>query len=277
MDDKYLANGNDSGKLTYSQTTPMLGVVYKATPALNFYASAARGFETPTLNELFYSGNGNGFNFGLKPARSTHLEVGAKAFLGSDTRANLALFQVRTDDELVVDISSGGRTSYKNASRTLRQGIELAVDSTWSHGFTSRVALTGLRAVYDDSFTSTSSGTVPAGNRIPAVPAATLFGELAWKDPLTGLSAGVETIARGKMYVEDSNTQQAAPGYALINLRVGAEQKSGPWVFKQFVRVDNLFDRQYIGSVVVGDANGRFYEPAPGRNWLAGVSVRYRY
>lgn len=277
VDDKYLANGNDSGKLTYSQTTPMLGVVYKATPALNFYASAARGFETPTLNELFYSGNGNGFNFGLKPARSTHLEVGAKAFLGSDTRANLALFQVRTDDELVVDISSGGRTSYKNASRTLRQGVELAVDSTWSHGFTSRVALTGLRAVYDDSFTSTSSGTVPAGNRIPAVPAATLFGELAWKDPLTGLSAGVETIARGKMYVEDSNTQQAAPGYALINLRVGAEQKSGPWVFKQFVRVDNLFDRQYIGSVVVGDANGRFYEPAPGRNWLAGVSVRYRY
>ncbi len=276
VEDSYLANGNDSGKLTYTQTTPVMGVVYKVTPAVNLYASAARGFETPTLNELFYSGNGGGFNFGLKPARSTHLEVGAKAFLGNDTRANLAFFQVRTEDELVVDISNGGRTSYKNASQTLRQGVEFSLDSSWRHGFSSHLALTGLRAVYDDSF-KVGNSTIPSGNRIPGVPATSLFAELAWKDPLTGLSAGVETIARGKMYVEDSNTQQAAPGYAIVNLRVGAEQKSGPWVLKEFVRLENLFDRQYVGSVVVGDGNGRFYEPAPGRNWLAGVSLRYRY
>jgi iron complex outermembrane receptor protein len=42
--------------------------MYKFSPALHAYASAARGFETPTLNELFYSGTGGGFNFRLQPA-----------------------------------------------------------------------------------------------------------------------------------------------------------------------------------------------------------------
>ncbi|NMM26193.1 MAG: TonB-dependent receptor [Glaciimonas sp.] len=270
VDDSFISNGNDSGSLNYRRTTPLLGLLYKATPALNLYASAAKGFETPTLNELFYSGNGNGFNFNLKPAHSTHLEVGAKALLGSDTRINVALFQVRTDNELTVDASSGGRTSYKNAGATLRQGLELSLDTIWKHGFSGRLALTGLYAVYDQAF-----GTVPAGNRLPGVPRATLYGELAWKDAPSGLSAAIETIANSKVYVEDSNIETPAPGYALANLRFGAEQQLGVWRLQQFVRINNLLNRNYIGSVIVGDNNKRYYEPAPGRNWMLGASVQY--
>jgi iron complex outermembrane recepter protein len=266
--DRFLSNGNDSGSLSYSRTTPVLGLVYKATPALNLYASAARGFETPTLNELFYSGSGSGFNFALKPARSNHLEVGAKAFIGNDTRINAALFQVRTDDELVVDVSSGGRTSYKNASTTRREGVEVSLETSWQHGVTGRLALTALRAVYDQGF-----GSVPAGNKLPGVPATSLYGELAWKGT-SGLHAAVEAIANGKVYVEDSNLETPAPGYAIANLRFSAEQQAGVWRLKQFVRVNNLFDRRYAGSVIVGDAGKRYYEPAPGRNWLLGVSAQ---
>jgi iron complex outermembrane receptor protein len=274
VDDRFLSNGNDSGSLSYSRTTPVLGLVYKATPALNLYASAAKGFETPTLNELFYSGSGSslgGFNFNLKPARSNHLEVGAKALLGSDTRVNVALFQVRTDDELVVDANSNGRTSFKNASKTLREGVELSLDTAWQHGLSSRLALTALRAIYDQGF-----GSVPAGNRLPGVPGTSLYGELAWKDA-SGLSAAVEAIANGKVFVEDSNAETPAPGYAIANLRLGAEQQVGAWRLKQFVRVNNLFDRSYVGSVIVGDASKRFYEPAPGRNWLLGLSAQYTF
>lgn len=276
VQDQYLSNGNDSGKLTYSQTTPMFGVVYKLNPLVNVYASAARGFETPTLNELFYSGSGNGFNFGLKPARSRHLEGGVKAIVGSDTQLNAAVFQVNTNDELVVDTAIGGRTSYKNASKTLRQGIELALDTAFSHSVTGRLAFTTLRAVYDESFSGGGS-TIPSGNRIPGVPASSLFGDLTWKDAPTGLFAGVEVLSRSKVYVEDSNSQKAAPGYTVTSLRAGAEQRSGGWKTKEFVRLDNLFDRQYIGSVIVGDGNNRFYEPAPGRNWLLGASAQYSF
>ena len=96
--DQFLTNGNDSGGVDYRHTTPLAGVLYKLTPILNVYASAARGFEAPTLNELFYSGSGAGFNFGLAPAIGTHLEAGIKAMAAPGVRINAALFQVRTKD-----------------------------------------------------------------------------------------------------------------------------------------------------------------------------------
>jgi len=278
VDDHYVAtgNGDDSGNVSYEKTTPMLAALYKLTPAVNLYASAARGFETPTLNELFYSGANGSFSYSLKPALSTHLETGLKAYVGNDSRLDLALFQVRTTDELVVAASSGGRTSYQNAGQTMRRGLELALDSRWAGNFSSRVAYTYLDARYDEDFTS-SSGAVPAGNRLPGVAANTLFGEVAWKHPASGFHTAVEGIMRSKMYVEDSNSQPAAPSYAIANLRAGFDLRYGALTLRSFARLDNIFDRQYVGSVVVGDSNGRYYESAPGRNWLLGLSARYAF
>ena len=267
--DQYNSNGNDSGRVDYRHTTPVFGALYKVSPTLNVYASAARGFEAPTLNELFYSGTGAGFNFRLQPATSNHLEAGVKAYLGSDTRINAALFRVRTDDELVVDVASGGRTSYRNASQTLRQGAELSLDSSLGAGFTGKLAMTLLRATYETGF-----GAVAAGSRLPGVANANLFGELAWKNRSDSLGAAIETIASGKVFAEDANAEIPAPGYAVVNARVQAKQELGGWRFKQFVRLNNLADKQYVGSVIVGDANKRYYEAAPGRNWMAGFSAQ---
>jgi iron complex outermembrane receptor protein len=270
--DHYLSNGDDSGSVDYSRTTPLLGVLYKLAPTLNLYASAARGFETPTLNELFYSGAGGGFNFALKAATSTHLEAGAKALVGEHTRINVAVFQARTQDELVVDTSVGGRTSYRNASSTLRQGLELSFDAELASNFSSRVALTALRAIYDTGF-----GSVPEGSRLPGVPKASLYGELAWKADSGRLGAALETIANGKVYPDDANQATPAPGYTIFNARVQANQKLGGWRVKEYARLNNLFDRTYIGSVIVGDTNKRYYEAAPGRNWVLGASAQYQF
>ncbi len=257
VQDRYIVtgNGDDSGSVSYDKTTPTLAAMYRVNDALNVYASVARGFEAPTFNEMFYSSNGGSFNLSLKPATSLHYEIGAKAMLGAGTRLDVALFQIKTQDELVVLSSSGGRTAYQNAGKTERQGLEVAVDSRWTEQLSSRLAYTWLDATYSESF-SNSNGTVTAGNRLPGVAAHNLFGELAWRHQPTGFHAAIEGIVRDKVYVEDSNQSQAAPGYAIANL---------------------IFDRQYIGSVIVGDSNGRFYESAPGRNWLAGVSARYAF
>ena len=272
VSDRFVSNGNDSGSVDYSKLTPVVAALYKVTPQLNLYASAARGFETPTLNELFYSAGGTGFNYRLGPATSRNIELGAKAKLGDHTRVDLALFQVRTDDELVVESSGGGRTSYRNASETLRRGAELSLDSELGAGFSARAALTLLRATYETGF-----GSVPAGSRLPGVPRAQLFGELAWKDQAGRFGAALETLASSKVYAEDANAEQPAPGYAVVNARVQARQSVGPWRFRQFVRLNNLFDRSYVGSVIVGDANRRYYEAAPGRQWMVGVSAQYTF
>jgi iron complex outermembrane receptor protein len=261
--DHYTSNGDDSGSINFSHTTPVAGALYKLSPVLNVYASAARGFEAPTLNELFYSGAGAGFNFRLQAATSVHVETGIKAVVGTSTRINAALFQVKTRDELVVDVSGGGRTSYRNAGRTLRRGAELAMDSSFGAGFSARLAMTLLRATYDQ------------GTRLPGVPKANLFGELAWKNSGDTLGAAMEAIASAKMYADDANADIPAPGYALLNARVQAKQDLAGWRLKQFARLNNLANRKYVGSLIVGDANKRYYEAAPGRNWLLGFSAQH--
>ena len=199
--DQYLLNGNDGGSRNYTKATPVLGVVYKLTPAVNLYASAAKGFETPTLNEMFYSGNGGSFNFGLNPARSNHYEVGAKAFIGENSRLNVALFQITTDDELVVDSATGGRTSYKSVGKTLRQGIEASFDTAWRRDLSSRFAVSHIRAIYDGSFTTgtgTSVKTIGDGNAIPGIPRSTVFGDLAWK-----ITPAITTACRRRLSQQD--------------------------------------------------------------------------
>lgn len=278
VNDKFFSNGNGdaSGNKTYQKNTPSVSVMYAFTPDLHGYISAGKGFETPTQAELAYApGDIEGFNFGLKPSESTQYEVGLKAQVNNSTRVNAAVFQITTEDELVVNASKDGRTSYQNAGRTLRRGFELGIESQLSEQWSANLAYTRLQATYDSNF-SNSGKTVEKGNYLPGVPQTTLFAELNWK-PRDWVSTAVEGMYRSKIYVEDTNQKQAAPAYSVFNWRARFEQKVEHWTFHQALRLDNLLDRQYIGSVIVGDGNDRYYEAAPGRSWYAGAGAQYSF
>ncbi len=273
VDDRYLSNGDDSGSRTYQRNTPAFGVLYAFSPELHGYVSAGRGFETPTLTELAYSPAG-GFNLGLDPATSTQYEAGIKARLDT-LRVNAAVFHIDTDDELVVASSAGGRTTYQNAAQTRRRGVELSLEQQWSEQWRASLAYTWLQARYAQDFTS-NNRLIESGNRLPGVPQSTLYGELAWQ-PQGGVDLALEGLYRSAVEVEDSNQAKAAPSYAVFNARVRLEQAIDHWTFGQTLRLDNLLDRDYIGSVIVADGNGRYYEPAPGRNWYLGADLAYRF
>lgn len=277
VEDRYIRanNPDDSGSVRFSKTTPALGVSYALSPATNLYASVGAGYETPTLNELSYATPTTGFNFGLRPSTSRQAEIGIKTFVSDNARINAALFRIETDDEIVVSASEEGRTSYQNAGRTLRQGIELAAHAELTRTLTARASLTWMQAEYDEAFTSRGT-TVAAGNRIPGVPRIAAFAELAWQ-ATPGVTLAGEVLHRGEVEVSDLNNDRAAPAYTLFNLRLSAEQRQGPWTFGQLLRLDNVLDRKYVGSVIVGDSNKRYYEPGPERSVYAGVSASYRF
>ena len=283
VDDRYVAPGNpdDSGSVRYGEWTGAAGATYALTPTLSSYAAVGRGFETPTLNELFYRPDGgSGLNFSLAPATSDHLEAGLK-LEGTRTAATLALFGIRTDNEIVVAQSAGGRTSYRNAGRTRRLGAEAAVDAQLDHGFGAYGAFTWLDAEFADAFaacagTPCSPTVVPAGNRLPGVPATAFFGELAWRDAASGFTTALEARWKGKVYVDDRNTD-AAGSFLVMSWRAGFSRRFGDLAVEPFVRVDNLFDRGYVGSVIVNEANGRYFEPSPERSFFAGVVLRQAF
>jgi len=271
------ANPDDSGNLSYSNTSPVAGLAFRVAPEISLYASAGRGFETPTFAELAYRRNSAGLNFALKPSRSTSAEIGLKGRIGDNQHVTLARFDTATRDEIVIDTASGGRTIFKNAGRTRRTGWEASWQAVLPAGFDTRVAYTALDARYDEAFTSGANASiVPVGNKLPGVPGTSLYAALQWQHFESGFSAALEARHNSKVYVDDQNSDAAA-AYTLANLRLGFEQKARDWRFAETLRIDNLTDRTYIGSVIVADGNGRFFEPAPRRNLSLIFSARHAF
>jgi iron complex outermembrane receptor protein len=275
-EDRYVVgpNPDDSGTRTYTNTSPIAGVVWHATDALNVYASYGQGFETPTFAELAYRPAGAGLNLALDAATSTSVEVGLKWLPSTSQRVNLAAFAADTSQEIVVDTATGGRTTYRNASNTRRRGFEAAWDGEFAAGVTVHANYSWLDATFRDSFvTGIPPSLVLAGSRLPGVPSQQAYGVVTWTPGgYGGFSASAEVQYVGRVYVNDRNTAYA-PAYAIGNARIGFAQTAGRARFTQYVRVNNIADASYIGSVIVGDTNGRYFEPAPGRNWFAGASV----
>ena len=58
---------------------------------------------------------------------------------------------------------------------------------------------------------------------------------------------------------------------------IGLDHLYADWSLNGFARVDNLFDKNYAGSVIVNDSNSRFFEPADGRNWSAGIKLTKQF
>jgi iron complex outermembrane receptor protein len=274
--DHYIAAGNpdDSGSRHYRRTTPVAALLWQPVDTMALYVSYGEGFETPTFAELAYRPGATGLNLDLNAATSQAVEVGFKAVLGARHRINAAAFAIDTEDEIVANTATGGRTTFRNAGKTRRRGVELAWDGELGYGLTSHVALTWLRAEFASDFTTgTPPLAVPSGNKLPGVPSRTAYGELAWTPAaLPWLSAAVEVLHVDRLYVNDRNSD-FAPAYTTVNLRAGVEHRRGNLRGRAFVRVNNVADRDYVGSVIVGDTNGRFFEPAPGRNYFVGATL----
>ncbi|WP_271644355.1 TonB-dependent receptor family protein, partial [Acinetobacter baumannii] len=122
-EDNYLSNGDDSGKTDYDKVLPSVALSWQILPELMAYVSYAKGFETPTFTEMAYRPDGqSGFNFDLTASTSDTYETGLKSQnqLGDFT---LAVFQTKTKDDIVSAGNSNGRSTFRNADKTLREGV----------------------------------------------------------------------------------------------------------------------------------------------------------
>ena len=265
-------NGDDSGDASYHKWLPAGSLKYALTDAWNVYLSAGRGFETPTMNELSYrSDNQSGLNFGLKPSTNDTVEIGSKTRIGNGL-FTAALFQTNTDNEIVVDSSSGGRTSYKNAGKTRRQGMELGLDQQFGESWRLKAAWTWLDATYRTNVCDDASCN---GNRIPGIARNMGYASFGYQ-PEQGWYAGSDIRYMSDIMANDENTAKA-PSWTVVGLTTGYKWSYGRMDMDLFGRIDNLFDREYVGSVIVNESNGRYYEPAPGRNYGIGLNLAWRF
>lgn len=284
-DDLYLPDGNGSGSVRFSAISPVLGLTYHATDNLNLYVNYGKGFETPTLAEVAYTDNGASttalFNPGLRASSSQHYELGAKWVPTPQSRLDANLFQVRASDEIVVASSSSGRTAFKNAPGTTRTGLEISAKALLHPHWQASLAASWIDARFSQAYANSTSR-VAEGNKLPGIPSSFVFSELLWSSQTLdvaqprrgsqGTRAGLELTSAGRMFANDTNTA-SADGYTTLNAKISQGWAVGPATLVAYGRIDNLTDKRYVGSVIVNQAAGQYYEPAPGRTWSLGLRL----
>ena len=292
--DLFYATGNggtdDSGTQVMTNTSPVFGATFKINPKFNLYANYGRGFETPTFAEMGYSDvtSGAGPNLSMAPSRSKNYEIGAKAFLTDNTRVNIALFKVDAKNEIIAYSWDSAKNiySYASTANTERKGIEISLDSRLPNNFNFYGAYSMMDAEFRNRFTeqvvdgsngtNAVSRTIIPGLNIPATYKNTCFAEFSWKYPVYGFSTAAEVVYFSDTYAYDTNNVAYRPGaYTIANLRGSLEQKVDRWTLKEFVRIDNIFDRTYVSNVKVNTTSP--FEPGLDRNYTLGLSASYKF
>ena len=200
-----------------------------------------------------------------------------------------AVFEARTDDEIGVATNAGGRSTFQNVGRTTRRGVEIGAGWAITKSLRTQLALTWLNARYDDSFVTCAGvpcnaanpqnqATVPAGNRIAGTSPKSVYAEVAWQPWADGATElGAEWRGQDRVAVNDRNTDYAG-GWGTMALRASHAIRFGDNSrLEGLLRVDNLFDRAYAGSVIVNEGNQRFFETAAPRAWYLGVKWRQAF
>ncbi|ENU19931.1 hypothetical protein F994_01559 [Acinetobacter bohemicus ANC 3994] len=265
-------NADDSGKTDYDKLLPSAAFTWEISPQLSTYLSYAQGFETPTFTEMAYPTTGTaGINFALKPSSSDNYELGLKA-QNSFGNFTAAIFHSETQDDIVSAGTLDGRSTFQNADKTLRQGVELSWNKNLWRDLTAQASYSYLDATLDADIPNIDpQKVVYSGNYIPGVAKNQAYVALGWQ-PETGFNAGIDVRYMDKIYVNDSNSD-VAPSYTVTSANIGYVWKNNDWKVRSYARVDNMFDENYVGSVIVNDGNNRFFEPADGVNWSAGLSI----
>ncbi len=273
-DDHYIVagNGDDSGSTDYQKLLPSVALGWEILPELYAYASYGKGFETPTFTEMAYPTLvTSGINFDLKPASSDTYELGLKS-QNAFGLFTLAVFNTVTKNDIVPDDANAGRNTFRNAEQTLRQGAELAWQQQLWQDLKLSASYSYLDATFDADIAATNTKPlIEKGTYIPGIAKNQAFTRIAWQ-PEQGFQAGLEARYMDKIYVDDINSD-IAPSYTVVAANVGYLWVNRDWKVNSYARVDNLFDRNYVGSVIVNDSNSRFFEPADGRNFSVGMSV----
>ena len=275
-DDHYVNAGNpdDSGRRSYNHASPVLGAVWHVDADVNVYANYGQGFETPTFAELAYRPVGTGLNLGLQPSVSNSSEIGLKALLA---RSNASTWRLQHRDDRrdhhqyrhrgTHDVQEcGGHAAPRRRGRVGRRprcrirrlrDVHVPVRQVHVGGHHRRAAAARAQGC-------------PAPRAFPRrMPMAKSRGRTRRR---TGWSPASRSSTRARC---TSTIATPTPRRRTRSAICGSASSSASatWLFREFARLNNFTDRNYVGSVIVGDTNGRYFEPV-GDPQLSGRSQR---
>jgi iron complex outermembrane receptor protein len=284
VDDRRLSDGTDeSGSRLMDAVSGTVGLTVSPTPSFTAYANVGTSFETPTTTELANRPTGaGGFNPDLDPQTATNFEIGARGVVDGRANWSVALFQANVRDELisfeVQDTLFPGRRYFRNAGSARHRGLEIGGAVGVARGLELISSWTYSAFEYTDY--EIRIGRNLKGQALPGIPTHALrLGLRAQPALARGGWADVDFVYSSGISVDDT-LAAAVPvdGWGVTNVRLGWQGSVGRVRVAPFVALNNVFNKKYVGSVVInaaplGGAPGRYYEPAPGRNLYLGFTL----
>jgi len=274
--DRLLDDGrDDSGDRTLAATSGFVGLAWDVAPAWTAWLNGATSFQTPTTTELInrppQSGVPccpGGFDADLQPEKARGIEGGLRAAV-RDLTFEFALFAMEVDDAIVPyqipDVD--GRTFFRNAGQTRHRGAELGATAA-AAGTVLRMAYTWSRTTFVDDGAADRSY---EGNLVPGAPEHRLVARAS--RPFGPLELELDVDHTGEYFADDAN-EASNPAATVVDVRLSGDFAVSGGRIGPFIAFENVTDERYNGSVVVNAVGGRYYEPAPGRHVMLGITLR---
>jgi iron complex outermembrane receptor protein len=281
-DDDLGDGGSDS--TDFFAFSPKIGAIWALASGAELFANASQASEPPLLLELTSPEQIGGDLSELDAQDSWQFEIGTRGRWDEHLAWDVAVYDIELWDEIrnvnVPPFPGAPFTipRFTNIDRSRHTGVEVGLDARlvddlggllgageMNDVLRFRIAYTWSRFVFvdDDEF---------GDNFLPGAPEHFVVAELRYEHPLgLWIAPGMEAVPAA-YYVDSANTAETE-SYALLDLRLGWDH--APSRLGVFFEARNLLDMDYISSVVVDSAIGRFFEPGAGRAFYGGVSWRW--
>lgn len=256
--------------------TPRLSLLYKITNSLSAYGIAARGFSPPTLAEIRPSDNNYYPN--LQPEYGWNYEAGLKGSAwGNRFLFDASFYYFRLQDAIVRRVNATGAEYFVNAGSTIQKGTEIWMEVfpvRKTTNFISSLSLSNSFSYQPYRFNNYVSGTSDyTGNRLTGVPGSINVSTLELQTR-PGLYANIIFNYTSSLPLNDANDAYA-DAYHLLQAKVGWMIKRERFQWDIFIGADNLLNETYSLGNDINALGKRYYNPAPKRNYYAGVNFNF--
>jgi len=253
---------------TFDYISPRVGVVYKLSKVFNLYGNISTGFQTPQSSEL-------SLNKDLDPLKVYNYETGIKARFEGGHSLDLSIFHMSVRDEIVQTIEPGNISSYTNAGKSTKRGLELSGKAQIMKGLFLGGSYTYSDFKFKEFIEPVRTGSSytyydRSGNRYPYIPMHQYSLFAYYRHP-SGFKAKIETNTWGEYYVDNANSEKYK-GYEFItNAMIGYETKRFDFVIDGY----NIFDKRYAMEVTKEAGGSTRYRPGAPLSLMARVTYKF--
>ena len=269
--DRFFANGDQSGRRTWDIFSPKVGALWDVDAAWQVYGNISRSAEVPTFDANTFAAPASS---NVDAQTATTYEIGTRG-RRPDVTWDLSLYRAEIRNELqCLRTSPFSLCSVVNADRTIHQGVEAG----FGVAFLNSVFAADDRVWFNLAYTYSDfrfDGDARFGNnRLPGVPPHYLRAEVLYKHA-NGFYAGpnVEWMPQS-FFADNANTLTVDP-YALLNFKVGYDTGKPGW--SGYLEARNLLDTRYISTAITAEIatpTSALFNPGMGRAIYGGL--RYR-